>query len=59
MNSVTYEDAYDMHQQFPFLFDIYTYDTMMHIILAFIYSETSGNFFEQEEVYVTSRSCMH
>jgi hypothetical protein len=59
MNSVTYEDAYDMHQQFLFLFDIYTYDTMMHIILSFIYCETLGKFLEQEGVYVTSRSCVH
>ena len=29
-HSETWEDASDMHQQFPFLFDTKTYDTVIH-----------------------------
>ena len=34
---VTWEDTYDMRQQFPFLFDRYTYDTVVFMILWYIY----------------------
>jgi hypothetical protein len=38
--SATWEDAYDMHQQFPFLFDRWTYDTVIHLF-QHLYCENS------------------
>ena len=41
-HSATQEDACDMRQWFPFLFDRQTYDTVIHFISALIYYETLG-----------------
>ena len=58
-HSTTWEDAYDMRQQFTFLFiDLWycgTYEIVVHLFWH-LYWETSGRILDQEGVYVTSRS---